>query len=437
MNLVAPKEASVSRSRFMLVALFVAACSGATPSSSAPTVSGATQLPLPPTASAAPSPTGDAIDGIFTVDGRRMYLSCKGSGAPTVILEAGHGGNSSTWATVSPAIAPTTRTCRYDRAGLGASAAIPGAGDLSAGDRAAGLHALLDVAGVEGPHVLVGFSYGGMIVRTFAARYPSEVAGVVFVDATHEEAWAPGSWFLEQFPLGSDGAHRVDMARTRDELLAATDLGDRPTTVLTQGTMNGEFERLWSPIQDALAAMSSNSLHMVATDSGDDIPHQRQALVVESIIATVEAVRGTPLPACGPRFETLGAECLAGTLAELLAEWDAQRDAFVPAAGKLPKGAYSFKEGDGAVITMTVDGGRLGVHIKGADGTIEQLTAEYAAVKDKVTFLWPFDWRIPRTPGVNLARWTVDLDGTLHFVQLDTEQTESWIAAPWVPVTGE
>lgn len=421
----------------LVIAALVAACSGTAVPTSAPTPpsSPAGPFPSPTTTVPAPRPSGDTINGLFTVDGRTMFLACVGAGSPTVILEAGLGGHSGTWTGMVAGFQPTTRVCSYDRAGLGKSQAHTGAGDLSAGDRANDLHSLLDVAGVDGPYVLVGFSYGGMIVRTFTARFPEEVAGLLFVDSTHEDAWKPGGWILEHAPLGRDGAHAVDVDRTLAELRAATDVGDRPIIVLTQGSMSGEFERQWTPIQDKIAALSSKSLHMVATESDHVIPEKRPSLIAESILAVVAATGGTPLPECGPRFEALGAECLAGTMADLLATWDARRDAVVPAAGDLPAGTYTFKEDD-VTITMTIDGGRLAVKMTGDDGVVEAFTAEYAAIGDRVTFLWPFDWRFPRTPGVNLARWTADPDGTLHFEQLDAEQRESWIAVPWIPAPG-
>ena len=46
------------------------------------------------------------------------------------------------------------------------------------------LHTLLKGANIEGPYVLVGHSFGGLYVRTYAARYPDEVAGVVLVDSS-------------------------------------------------------------------------------------------------------------------------------------------------------------------------------------------------------------------------------------------------------------
>jgi hypothetical protein len=420
----------------LLLSVVAAGCAGgpaptaSTPTRPSPSSGSATASQAAP--SSAPTAPGDTISGLFAVDGHTMFLECKGTGSPTVILEAGAVGDSRFAAAFLGEVVAATRTCRYDRAGLGKSSARPEGGALSAGDRADDLHALLGSAGVKGPYVLVGFSYGGMIIRMFTERHPSEVEGLVFLDATHETAWAPDSWFLEQFPLGNDGAHPFDIEGTHAELLAAGDLGDRPTIVLTHGSMNGEFERRWTPVQDALAALSSNSLHMVATESGHDIPAERPELVAESIRALVETVRGTALPACGPRFEAVGAECLAGTMSDLLATWDAQRAEITPKAGKLPPGTYAFQQ-DGVTITMTMHAGRLDGTMAHSNGMVETFTAEYAAVGDAVTFLWPFDWRIPRTSGVNVARWSVDPNGTLHFVQVDTEPAEGWIALPWVP----
>ena len=419
----------------LALSIVVVGCGGAPSSPTAPPASATTHPSgSPPAVSPGPRASSDVISGRFEVDGRLTFLECKGSGSPTVILEAGLGGHSAEWADTVSDLMADTRACRYDRAGLGSSQPRSGGGALTADDRADNLHALLDVAGVKGPYVLAGFSYGGMIIRAFTARYPGEVAGLVFIDATHEAAWAPDSWFLEQFPISMDGGHALDIAGTRAELLAAGDLGARPTIVLTAGRINGEYERRWSPIQDQLAALSSDALHMVATESGHDIRADRPELVTESIRTVVSAIRGVALPTCGPRFEAIGAECLDGTMADLLATWDALRDEVVPTGGDLPAGTYGFKEDD-VIFEITIDGGgRLELEMRHADGLVELTTAKYAASGDEVTILWPLDWRIPRTSGVNVARWSVDPDGTIHFVQLDAEQTESWIAAPWVPV---
>lgn len=119
---------------------------------------------------------------LYTVDGYRMHLYCSGTGSPTVILESGLAESFLVWGKVQPALSRVTRVCSYDRAGLGWSEAVPGARDP---DHMAGqLHALLAAAGISGPLVLMGHSAGGLHIRAYTARFPQDVGGLVFVDAT-------------------------------------------------------------------------------------------------------------------------------------------------------------------------------------------------------------------------------------------------------------
>jgi pimeloyl-ACP methyl ester carboxylesterase len=109
------------------------------------------------------------------------------SNRPTVILEAGLGGMSSNWAWIQPELAKQTQVVSYDRAGLGWSDASTGSHD--AHTIAHQLRAALTSAGVDGPYVVVGHSLGGIFVRAFADLYPDDVAGLVFLDASHPDQW--------------------------------------------------------------------------------------------------------------------------------------------------------------------------------------------------------------------------------------------------------
>jgi len=102
-------------------------------------------------------------------------------------MEAALGGSSISWSLVQPDVARLTRTCTYDRAGFGWSDAGPM--PRTAGRVADELRVLLDRAGVAPPFVLVGHSFGGLVMRIFAARYRTEVAGLVLVDPAHPEDW--------------------------------------------------------------------------------------------------------------------------------------------------------------------------------------------------------------------------------------------------------
>ena len=130
---------------------------------------------------------GGPSGGRFDVGGHSLYLECAGSGSPTVVLEAGFGGASQDWANVAPALGLTTRTCAYDRAGLGASDPIPGVHDPC--DEVKDLERLLRRAHIPPPYVLVGHSYGGLLVRLFAHAHPGETGGVVLVDALGSNAY--------------------------------------------------------------------------------------------------------------------------------------------------------------------------------------------------------------------------------------------------------
>jgi pimeloyl-ACP methyl ester carboxylesterase len=104
-----------------------------------------------------------------------------------VVLEAALGASAVSWSLVQPEVAKLTRVCSYDRAGFGWSA--PGALPRTAGRIADELRTLLERAGLEPPFVLVGHSFGGLVIRVFAGRHRADVAGLVFVDPAHPEDW--------------------------------------------------------------------------------------------------------------------------------------------------------------------------------------------------------------------------------------------------------
>jgi pimeloyl-ACP methyl ester carboxylesterase len=104
-----------------------------------------------------------------------------------VVFDAALGGSSISWTLVQPRIAALTRACAYDRAGFGWSDAGPM--PRTAGVIARELRALLDRAGEPPPYVLVGHSFGALVVRLFAARHPELTAGLVFVDPADPEDW--------------------------------------------------------------------------------------------------------------------------------------------------------------------------------------------------------------------------------------------------------
>jgi pimeloyl-ACP methyl ester carboxylesterase len=294
------------------------------------TVQVATEDPLPM--------PGQLVD----VGGHRLHLDCAGTGSPTVVLEAGGGemaANMAAW--VAPAVAESTRVCVYDRAGRGWSE--PAATDQDGAQVATDLHTLLSNAGVPGPYVLGGHSFGGLYVQAFAARYPDDVAGLVLIDTTAaaDQAETAPDEETGYDPLGrvstliaatarfglarmyaqtdygdlrpqsraevrASLATESTFASTLEEYIQAgdsmaqaaalRDLGDKPLMVLTAGTGSDDD---WMADQDDLAALSTNSAHRVVDNAshGSLIADEEDAASTSgAIVDLVAAVRsGTAL----------------------------------------------------------------------------------------------------------------------------------------------
>jgi pimeloyl-ACP methyl ester carboxylesterase len=167
-----------------------------TPTPSAVTVASATAIASATAASPSADPaTSPSIEANFAVgdDARQLALVCWGEGSPTVLLETG-GANIEEWSGsgVVRQLAGGTRVCTYDRAGTGASDPPPYE-RRDADDVVNDLKALFVAADLDGPYVLVGRSFGGMIVTHYAETRPEDVVGVVVLDTP-----APSATFTEQ-----------------------------------------------------------------------------------------------------------------------------------------------------------------------------------------------------------------------------------------------
>ncbi|MGQ0443535.1 MAG: alpha/beta fold hydrolase, partial [Beijerinckiaceae bacterium] len=89
------------------------------------------------------------------------------------------------WSAVHDEIAKVTRACAYSRAGIMWS--DPSGGAQNGKTIAEDLHLALLNAGEQAPYVLAGHSMGGPYIMIYTKYFGSEVAGLVFVDASHPD----------------------------------------------------------------------------------------------------------------------------------------------------------------------------------------------------------------------------------------------------------
>jgi pimeloyl-ACP methyl ester carboxylesterase len=281
---------------------------------------------------AAALPQAGASEGDFSrqVDiggGRKLYLECRGSGSPTVILESGYHDSSQPWIladayppAVLPGVAGITRVCAYDRPGTllytdppritGRSS--PVRMPRTARDVVDDLHALLAAARVPGPYVLVGHSMGGLFMRLYAQAYPDQVTGLVLVDAFPAElpALFGSQWPAYRQVLDSPlaqfaddpGFERIDVDASVVEIERAPRLRRIPLVVLTKGEPFAlpsgpsgfdfaALERLWPIGAAGLVRLEPDAPHIVATGSDHYIQVHQPDLVIEAIRLVIERTK--------------------------------------------------------------------------------------------------------------------------------------------------
>ncbi|MFZ5824713.1 MAG: alpha/beta fold hydrolase [Bacillota bacterium] len=279
------------------------------------------------------------------VGGYRLHLRLAGAGEPAVVVIAGAGDPSSSWGPVQAEVARFAQILTYDRAGLGRSDDGPPASP----DRyVTELHALLGRAGLTGPFVLVGHSFGGLLARLYAARHPGQIAGMVLVDPAYEALFdSPqmervlsvgggvirllsatsavglprlmGNWFAMAFPEqralwprltpAERRAWAADIYRTwRGGLLrdfgavravaqAVRAESDGPPlahvelVVLSNGRIQGSAGVEWVRAHAELAAQSARSTHHVSDRNSHMMHWTQPELVVAAIRQVVDGVR--------------------------------------------------------------------------------------------------------------------------------------------------
>jgi pimeloyl-ACP methyl ester carboxylesterase len=247
-----------------------------------------------------------AADGqLVSVGERRLWITCRGEGAPTVVMDAGVNSGSRIWSLVWPATSAATRVCIYDRAGLGRSDPIPR--PRTSQEIVDDLHGLLENAGVPSPYVLVAHSFGGLNVRLYASQYPTDVVGMVLVDSVHEDRFAATAKVLtreqqaaferdkQANPEGLDYYESSRLVRA-----IGPSLPNIPIIVIARGRADpwprgypvAELERVWRELQADLASRSPQATLVIAEQSDHNIPGNQSAIVIEQTRRVVALVRG-------------------------------------------------------------------------------------------------------------------------------------------------
>lgn len=245
------------------------------------------------TTSALGPPPGRLVD----VGGYRLHIACVGTGAPTIVIDAGAGSWSLQWTAVQRSAAATGATvCTYDRAGLGWSDVSPR--PRRTAQMADELHALVHNAGLAPPLVLAGHSLGAWNVRAYQARYPEEVVGLVLLDGAHEQQWTRLPAIAWELTKMSAAATRARADTVRRGGMAPADVADVLFLNFVPERRADYVASMRDPrTYDTIAAETAS-----ADVSASDVPRSAPGalgdlpLVVVTAMDSFGAFAGTPIP---------------------------------------------------------------------------------------------------------------------------------------------
>lgn len=255
--------------------------------------------------------SGEEHGSMVDIGERKLFLDCRGTGSPTVILESGLTADTSWWDDVLAPIAETTRVCAYDRANNGRSDPVgPHTGDQSVSD----LEKLLAARNIKPPYVLVAWSFGGPIARLFAARHPDDVVGMVLVDTDPVDYRSQGAPFVpddvrERSYWASENDEKLDLDATLDLVRSEStpgSFGDHPLIILTPSVPNSgnigeggsqglpgpripELDELYLRLEREMQNLSSNSRFVLVDDTGHCLMCDQPQVVIDAVREVVQA----------------------------------------------------------------------------------------------------------------------------------------------------
>jgi pimeloyl-ACP methyl ester carboxylesterase len=282
---------------------------------------------------ASPVAPKSSIPGrLVDIGGYRLHIYCVGEGVPSIVFDSGVGGFSLEWSRVQNVLARRTRVCSYDRAGYGWSdlGPLPRTSERITRE----LHTLLERAGVAGPYIIAGHSFGGYNAQLFARNYPDQTAGLVLIDSSHPEQIErlpgpepgtikrvrPGSnsyvvsWYFPHPNFPDENAlmaqrimqswqHKMTWREemmvfsvSAEQVKASSPMPEVPVLVLTRGRSfwpgysNGdETERVWMELQDELSQLGANPVHLIAERSGHVIHLDQPGIVITAMQTMLNA----------------------------------------------------------------------------------------------------------------------------------------------------
>ena len=248
-------------------------------------------------------------DSMVSVGNHSLHMVTMGNGENTVIIEAGYMGVLEDWRAFATSIATFSKVVIYSRAGYGKSNPSPTPNTLN--DTVADLRMLIKMSKLQGPFIMVGHSYGGLIIRKFAELHPAHVKALVFVEPASESYFKT---LRAIDPVRTEASrirmfghlsgnkleeYKLMMANYYDtplDIIEVAPLPDVPVVVLTAAKKRNskslantpEARKAWREEHNKLFSRFSVGSHVITTNSGHFIQMDEPELIVDAVKKVID-----------------------------------------------------------------------------------------------------------------------------------------------------
>ncbi|HUT81678.1 MAG TPA: alpha/beta fold hydrolase [Candidatus Bathyarchaeia archaeon] len=219
----------------------------------------------------------------------------------TIVLESGGGMSSEAYQEIQDTLAAQTkiRVMSYDRSGFGQSELGPD--KFTALDEVKTLKKCLKILGFKNKFILVGHSYGGLLVQLFTLQYPELVNGLVLIDPMNVK-------FVDRFgldnlnavtpyfenPTKNDekaGNRMVDCFPIALETMRGKELPiEVPIKLITAGNPPLS-NNIWSECHQEIVKNSEKHELLIAKGNSHMIVAENPKLVLTTIIELVNEIK--------------------------------------------------------------------------------------------------------------------------------------------------
>lgn len=233
---------------------------------------------------------------------QRLEVFSGGNGENTIVFESGLGVDGKSWieSGIYDSLGQNNKVIAYNRAGYGKSS--PGTQHRGMNELVKDLERLINEKATHSKVILIGHSLGGAIVRAYAAKHPSKIKALMFIEPNCE-FFSPYAkmnqeeedQLVKQFEKEKEFGAAAEAKQLRENVSCLENLPtlpDVPVVVIsstkTDEEMTPEMVKQWVAAHEKLGKGIKNFRHVKTGQSGHFVYLDEPDLVLKTARSLLE-----------------------------------------------------------------------------------------------------------------------------------------------------